>query len=281
MMAAMEPLLIELGTEELPVKALPGLAQAFFDGVIDGLAKRGIAFDRGDAQAAVLAAPPGGAAAGRRRRTARTAQRSARPVPQHRARCRRPADPGAAGFRAEGRRRLDRAGTHQRRQGRAFRPSRGEAGREDRRRCCPRSCARRSPRCRSPSRCAGASTNMRFARPVHWLVLLLGKDVVDGEVLGVRAGRNARGHRFQHDKPVWIDAPGDYVDALRGANVLVDPDERRDAHRARSRSRGRAGRRHRAHRRRQPRAGRRAWSNGRARCSAASRPSSWPCRRKR
>src|SRR3546814_17154469 len=36
-------LLIELGTEELPVKALPGLAQALFDGVIDALGKRGIA----------------------------------------------------------------------------------------------------------------------------------------------------------------------------------------------------------------------------------------------
>ena len=36
-MAAMEPLLVELGTEELPVKALPGLAQAFFDNMIDGL----------------------------------------------------------------------------------------------------------------------------------------------------------------------------------------------------------------------------------------------------
>ena len=31
---SMQPLLIELGTEELPVKALPGLAQALFDGVI-------------------------------------------------------------------------------------------------------------------------------------------------------------------------------------------------------------------------------------------------------
>ena len=37
----MQPLLIELGTEELPVKALPGLAQAFFDGVLAALEKRG------------------------------------------------------------------------------------------------------------------------------------------------------------------------------------------------------------------------------------------------
>ena len=42
----MQPLLIELGTEELPVKALPGLAQALFDGVIAALDKRGIRIDR-------------------------------------------------------------------------------------------------------------------------------------------------------------------------------------------------------------------------------------------
>ena len=49
-MTASLPLLIELGTEELPVKALPGLAQAFFDGVIAALDKRGVAVDRGDAK---------------------------------------------------------------------------------------------------------------------------------------------------------------------------------------------------------------------------------------
>ena len=43
--ATMKPLLVELGTEELPVKALPGLAQAFFDGILAGLQKRGIAVD--------------------------------------------------------------------------------------------------------------------------------------------------------------------------------------------------------------------------------------------
>src|SRR3546814_20762484 len=42
-------LLIELGTEELPVKALPGLAQALLEGVVDALGKRGIAVERGDA----------------------------------------------------------------------------------------------------------------------------------------------------------------------------------------------------------------------------------------
>jgi glycyl-tRNA synthetase beta chain len=38
----------------------------------------------------------------------------------------------------------------------------------------------------------------------------------------------SRGHRFLHEGPVWISAPDDYVDALRAAKVLVDPDERRE-----------------------------------------------------
>ena len=49
-MTAMQPLLIELGTEELPVKALPALAQALFDGVIDGLVRRGVAVERDGAR---------------------------------------------------------------------------------------------------------------------------------------------------------------------------------------------------------------------------------------
>ena len=47
---SMQPLLIELGVEELPVKALPGLSQAFFDGIVNGLEKRGVAVERGDAK---------------------------------------------------------------------------------------------------------------------------------------------------------------------------------------------------------------------------------------
>src|SRR3546814_19337524 len=67
-----------------------------------------------------------------------------------------------------------------------------------------------------------------FARPLHWLVLLLGDQVIDGEVFGIRADRMSRGHRFHHAKPVWLGSPHDYVEALRQAKVLADPIERRD-----------------------------------------------------
>src|SRR3546814_11576274 len=70
-----------------------------------------------------------------------------------------------------------------------------------------------------------------FARPLHWLVLLLGDQVIDGEVFGIRADRMSRGHRFHHAKPVWIGSPDDYVEALRQAKVLADPIERRSEER--------------------------------------------------
>ena len=66
-----------------------------------------------------------------------------------------------------------------------------------------------------------------FARPVQWLVALLGEQVIDTTLMGVAAGRESRGHRFEHDAPVSIAAPGDYVAALEAARVLVDPQQRR------------------------------------------------------
>ena len=41
------PLLVELGTDELPVNALPGLARAFLEGVQGALARRGVGFAGG------------------------------------------------------------------------------------------------------------------------------------------------------------------------------------------------------------------------------------------
>ena len=51
-MADMKSLLVEIGTEELPPKALPELARAFFDGICAGLEKRGLEFDRSGAHQA-------------------------------------------------------------------------------------------------------------------------------------------------------------------------------------------------------------------------------------
>ena len=66
-----------------------------------------------------------------------------------------------------------------------------------------------------------------FVRPLHWLVILHGDQVIDAELFGVRATRHSRGHRFMADKPVWITDADAWVEALRGAKVIADPSERR------------------------------------------------------
>ena len=60
-----------------------------------------------------------------------------------------------------------------------------------------------------------------FVRPVHWLVLLLGGEVVEATVLGARAGRATRGHRFHHPDPIALGHPGEYVAKLRTPGRVV------------------------------------------------------------
>ena len=53
----------------------------------------------------------------------------------------------------------------------------------------------------------------QFVRPVHGLVMLHGKRVVPGSVLGIESGRSTRGHRFQGKSPIEI-AHADSYEAL-------------------------------------------------------------------
>jgi len=67
----------------------------------------------------------------------------------------------------------------------------------------------------------GASRT-EFTRPVHWLVMLYGGDVVAAEVLGLTASRTTRGHRFHAPEALELAHADDYLTALEGAWVLAD-----------------------------------------------------------
>ncbi|HWN07278.1 MAG TPA: glycine--tRNA ligase subunit beta [Steroidobacteraceae bacterium] len=77
----------------------------------------------------------------------------------------------------------------------------------------------------------GAGT-AQFVRPVHWVVMLHGEQVVDGQVLGIPAGRMTRGHRFHARKPIALRSPGGYLAALEKGHVRADFDARRERIRA-------------------------------------------------
>jgi glycyl-tRNA synthetase beta chain len=66
-----------------------------------------------------------------------------------------------------------------------------------------------------------------FGRPIHWVVSLLGDDVVEFEFAGIQAGRETRGHRFLAPQTFDLDTASNYETALEGAHVLVDLERRK------------------------------------------------------
>ncbi|MCC7490094.1 MAG: glycine--tRNA ligase subunit beta [Gammaproteobacteria bacterium] len=79
-----------------------------------------------------------------------------------------------------------------------------------------------------PRRMRWGNREVEFVRPVHWLVMLLGEAVVPAEILGLQAGRHTRGHRFMSTGAIELRSPADYPSALRGAGcVIADFIERR------------------------------------------------------
>lgn len=79
-----------------------------------------------------------------------------------------------------------------------------------------------------PKRMRWGARKEEFVRPTQWLVMLLGDDVVDCTLLAQKAGRDSRGHRFHHPENVRITAPANYLEDLRKAHVLADFNERRE-----------------------------------------------------
>lgn len=69
--------------------------------------------------------------------------------------------------------------------------------------------------------------DFRFARPIHWIVALLGHEIIPFSLGGVASGEHSRGHRFMHPGEVKINGAEDYAESLAKHNVIVDPEERR------------------------------------------------------
>jgi glycyl-tRNA synthetase beta chain len=219
-------LLVEVGTEELPPAALGDLGRAFFDGMLDGLAEARLDFDRESSR--WFATP--------RRLAVRVAGLEGRQADRETER-RGPAvkaafdDDGNPTKAAEGFARsvgaavadLDRKATDK---GEYLVYQLVEPGRTVAE-ILPgllRDVLERLP---TPRRMRWGAGDAAFVRPVHWLVLLHGSDVVPGEVFGISAGCASRGHRFHHPEPVELASAADYEAALEKACVVAGLAERR------------------------------------------------------
>ena len=80
-----------------------------------------------------------------------------------------------------------------------------------------------------PKRMRWGSSDIEFVRPIHWVVMMLGEEVIDGEILGVTAGNHTRGHRFHHPERIKLSQASEYSEQLREkGSVIASFEERRD-----------------------------------------------------
>ncbi len=226
-MSAFADFLVELGTEELPPKALRALSEAFRDELVKRIDAAGLAH-----RAVRAYATP--------RRLAVQVTRLATQAPEQKIERRGP--PVSAAFDAQG------APT---RAAQAFAHSCGVAIEALGRETDPKGNECLSYRGVKPGASAAAllpgfvaealdalpiprrmrwgSGDAQFVRPAHWLVLMLGREVIPADILGLKAGGETRGHRFHSRGALRIGSPARYAAVLESrGHVIADFDARRE-----------------------------------------------------
>lgn len=81
-----------------------------------------------------------------------------------------------------------------------------------------------------PKRMRWGDREDEFVRPVHWVVLLFGDDIIPATIMGVDTGRETRGHRFHHPRSIRLTVPIRYARQLATeGKVIASFNERREA----------------------------------------------------
>jgi glycyl-tRNA synthetase beta chain len=221
-----QPLLIEIGTEELPPRALKQLSEAFTESITSGLAEHKLQHG----QVRSFATP---------RRLAvqiddLQLQAETREVEQLGPPADRARDESgnwtkaAEGFARKNGVSPDQLETLETPKGPRLAWRSTEQGIQARA-CLPDIVNAAIKTLPIPKRMRWGARRIEFVRPAHWAVLLLGGDIVECELLGLPAGRTTRGHRFHSAGEISLTQPGDYREALREARVVADFVERRES----------------------------------------------------
>ena len=226
-MSETRDLLIEIGAEELPPKALRRLRDAFRLGIEAGLDKTGLAYSATQAYAAPrrLAVLVQGLQTGQadreqlKRGPAVTAAFDDEGCPTK----------AAEGFARSCGVTVDALETLETDKGawlayKQFEPGRPAAE------LIPAIVTQALAQLPIPKRMRWGDRDDEFVRPVHWVVLLFGDAVIETQILGTTTGRETRGHRFHHPEPLYLAEPAAYAPLLETeGHVLVDLEARREA----------------------------------------------------
>lgn len=217
---AQQDFLVEIGTEELPPKALKDLLKSFSATLFRELDAAGFVYDKAQSELFAsprrLAARVSGLAATQPDRTvekqgpfvAQAFDAEGKPTP------------AAAGFAKSNGvtvEQLERAPSDK---GERLVFRAREQGRHAKE-LLPAMVEKALQELPIPKRMRWGGHRVEFVRPVHWLLMLFGNEVVEGEILGQRAGRITRGHRFHADGELSVATPEDYAALLR--NHYVEP----------------------------------------------------------
>jgi len=210
-MSETRDLLIEIGTEELPPKALSNLSEAFSSGICRGLEQQGITY----AIAEPFATP---------RRLAVIVKGVAVIQPDRHIEKRGPAltaaydkngqpTKAAQGFARSCGVEMQELETLETDKGSWLIHRSSQAGQATAT-LIPEMIEAALAALPIPKRMRWGNLPYEFVRPVHWVVILFGHQEIEAKILGIRSGRMTRGHRFHHPEPIELGQPADYIKLL-------------------------------------------------------------------
>ncbi|WP_419534087.1 glycine--tRNA ligase subunit beta [Endozoicomonas sp.] len=221
-----EDFLIELGTEELPPKALKSLSEAFTQGIISGLEKAQITFTGYES----FAAPRRLALLIKGLDTAQPDQKLERKGPAVKAAYDAEGNPSKAalGFARSNGVNFEDLEQEETPKG-AWLVYRSVKQGETTNALLPEIITQSLNSLPIPKRMRWGASRTEFVRPVHWLLMLQGNRIIDCEILGLKAGNTSRGHRFHANQEIAINNPADYAQVLREqGKVIANFDTRRE-----------------------------------------------------
>ena len=231
MSGARANLLVEIGTEELPPRALQSLARAFADELARALAEEGMLGESGGAAALTWFATPRRLAV----RIKHVAAAQPRRVMERRGPSLRAAYDAAGkptraalGFAKScgvSMAKLQRVET-EKGAWLVCRESRAGKKLAEVLSDCLAQALRRLP---TPKRMRWGGGEVEFVRPAHWLLALHGARAVKVEALGLRAGRHTRGHRFHADRKLAVPNADAYEKLLEKKGMVIADFARRRA----------------------------------------------------
>lgn len=217
-------LLIELGTEELPPKALKKLSAAFTQGIVDGLKKAGFEID--DFQS--FAAPRRLAVLIKDVASSQPDREVERKGPNLKAAYDAEGNPTKAvlGFARSCGVDIDALQQQKTDKGVWLVFKATEKGRRlsDLIEAIINQSLTRLP---IPKRMRWGSSDSEFVRPVHWLVLMHGSTVLEANVLGVKASADTFGHRFHSSGAITLKDADEYQDKLYSQGYVIADFEQR------------------------------------------------------